>query len=156
MSTRILYLSIPRVECRECETIRQVEVGFAAARHTDTRQVERYAPELSRQMTILDGGRHLNVGWELIQDIQTCFPKRRFVRPRLGQLRRIALDEIAIGQGQTDPTVGLDLNSGAVVFVGEGNGADALVRFRLRLKRTQACVEAAAMDMSLGLHPGGA
>jgi transposase len=143
-----IRMSIPRVECRECETIRQVEVGFAASRHTYTRQFERYALELSRHMTILDVARHLNVGWDLIKDIQKRLLKRRFARPKLGKLRQIAIDEISIGEGQKYLTVVLDLNSGAVVFVGQGNGTDALVPFWRRLKRTKACVEAVAMDMS--------
>lgn len=143
-----IRMSIPRVECRECETIRQVEVGFAASRHTYTRQFERYALELSRHMTILDVARHLNVGWDLIKDIQKRFLKRRFARPKLGKLRQIAIDEISIGEGQKYLTVVLDLNSGAVVFVGQGKGTEALVPFWRRLKRTKACVEAVAMDMS--------
>jgi hypothetical protein len=36
----------------------------------------------------------------------------------------------------------LDLKSGAVVFVGQGKGTDALVPFWRRLKRTKACVQA--------------
>jgi transposase len=144
----LIRMSIPRVECRKCKTIRQVAVSFAAARHTYTRQFERYALELSRHMTILDVARHLNVGWDLIKEIQKRFLKRRFARPKLGKLRQIAIDEISIGEGQKYLTVVLDLDSGAVVFVGQGNGADALVPFWRRLKRTQACVEAVAMDMS--------
>ncbi len=42
----------------------------------------------------------------------------------------------------------LDLLSGAVVFVGEGKGADALKPFWKRLKRSRAKIEAVAMDMS--------
>ena len=42
----------------------------------------------------------------------------------------------------------LDLDSGAVVFVGEGKGADALDPFWKRLRRSGARIEAAATDMS--------
>jgi len=42
----------------------------------------------------------------------------------------------------------LDLDSGAVVFVGEGTGADALKPFWKRLKLSRAPIEAVAMDMS--------
>jgi transposase len=42
----------------------------------------------------------------------------------------------------------LDLDSGAVVFVGEGKGADALEPFWKRLKSSRARIEAVAMDMS--------
>ena len=45
-------------------------------------------------------------------------------------------------------TVVLDLESGAVVFVGDGKGGEALKPFWRRLRRCRAKVEAVAMDMS--------
>jgi transposase len=42
----------------------------------------------------------------------------------------------------------LDLKSGAVVFVGEGKGAEALTPFWKRLKCSKAKIEAVAIDMS--------
>ena len=51
-----IQMGIPRIECRECSTIRQVKVGFADQRRTYTRGFERYALELSRHMTILGRG----------------------------------------------------------------------------------------------------
>jgi transposase len=66
----------------------------------------------------------------------------------LKALKRIAIDEISVGRGHRYLTVVLDLNSGAVVFVGEGKGADALNPFWKRLKASRARIEAVAMDMS--------
>ena len=42
----------------------------------------------------------------------------------------------------------LNLETGAVVFVGEGKGADALEPFWKRLRASRAKVEAVATDMS--------
>jgi transposase len=42
----------------------------------------------------------------------------------------------------------LDLDTGAVVFVGDGNGAETLQPFWQRLKRSRTRIEAVAMDMS--------
>ncbi len=42
----------------------------------------------------------------------------------------------------------MDLESGAVVFVGDGKGADALKPFWKRLRPSRAKIEAVAMDMS--------
>ena len=63
-------------------------------------------------------------------------------------LRQIAIDEIAVGKGHRYLTVVLNLESGAVVFVGDGKGADALKPFWKRLRRRKAKVEAVATDMS--------
>ena len=49
-------------------------------------------------------------------------------------------------------TVVLDLVSGAVVFVGDGKGADALKPFWKRLRRHKAKIKAVAMDMSPAYH----
>ena len=50
-------------------------------------------------MTILDVARHLNVGWDLIKDIQKRDLSRRYSKPKLKHLRHIAIDEIADRQG---------------------------------------------------------
>ena len=63
-------------------------------------------------------------------------------------MRQIAIDEICIGRGHRYLTVVLDLESGAVVFVGKGKGADALLPFWRRLRAARARIEAVAMDMS--------
>ena len=95
-----------------------------------------------------DVARHLQVGWDTIKDIQKRDLQRRYHKPRLSKLKQIAIDEIAIGHGHRYLTVVLNLETGAVVFVGEGKGADALEPFWKRLRATRAKVEAVATDMS--------
>ena len=53
--------------------------------------------ELSRRMTIRNVAAHLNVSWDVIKEIQKRDLSRRFAKPRLKHLRRIAVDEIAVG-----------------------------------------------------------
>jgi transposase len=57
----VIVLPIPRVECRACGVVRQVEVSFADPRRSYTRSTRRYALELSRRMTIRDVAVHLDV-----------------------------------------------------------------------------------------------
>lgn len=99
-------------------------------------------------MTILDVARHLGVSWDMIKDIQKRRLKKRFARPKLKKFKKIAVDEISIGSGHRYLTIVLDLESGAVVIVGEGKGAEALVPCWQRLKSSRANVEAVAIDMS--------
>jgi transposase len=145
--TRVVF-PIPRVECRACGVVRQVVVSFADPRRSYTKSFERYALELSRRMTILDVARHLNVGWDLIKEIQKRDLSRRYAKPKLKHLRYIAIDEIAVAKGHRYLTVVMDLEKGAVVFVGDGKGADALKPFWKRLRPSKAKIEAVAMDMS--------
>jgi transposase len=146
--TTSLVLPVPRVECRACRVVRQVDVGFADPRRSYTKAFERYVLELSRRMTIRDVAAHLNVGWDLAKDIQKRDLSRRYAKPKLKHLRHIAIDEIAVAKGHRYMTLVMDLESGAVVFVGDGKGTDALKPFWKRLRPSKAVIEAVAMDMS--------
>ena len=143
-----IVLGVPRVECRECGVVRQVKIGFADRRVSYSRSFERYALELSRNMTIKDVADHLNISWDVIKDIQKRQLHKMFAKPKLKHLKRIAIDEISTGKGHRYVTVVLDLESGAVVHVGQGKGGDALLPFWRRLRASGAKVEAVATDMS--------
>jgi transposase len=144
----LLQIKVPRVLCFACGQVRQVKLGFADPKKRYTRSFERYALELSRRMTIQDVAQHLQVSWDTIKDIQARSLQRRFGKPKLHKLQQIAIDEIAIGKGHHYLTVVLNLLSGAVVFVGNGKGADALEPFWRRVRRARATIKAVATDMS--------
>ncbi len=141
-------MDCPRVQCRRCKAVRQIRIGFADPYVVYTRAFGRYVLALSRLMTLRDAARHLGVGWDMVKQIVKRNLQRRFSRPVLKGLRRIAVDEIAVKKGHDYLTVVLDLDGGAVVFVGDGKGADALKPFWKRLKRSRAKIKAVAMDMS--------
>jgi len=143
-----LSLAVQRVQCLVCGLIRQVKIGFADPRRTYTRSFERYALELCKHMTIQDVAQHLGVSWDVIKDIQKRYLQRRFSRPKLGKLKQIAIDEINVGKGHRYLTVVLDLSSGAVVFVGDGKGANALDPFWKKIRCAKARIKAVAIDMS--------
>ncbi len=141
-------LEVQRVGCLRCGSVRQVSLGFANPRFSYTNAFERYALELSRHMTIRDVARHLSVSWDVIKDMQKRDLTRRFSRPCLKDLQMIAIDEIAVHKGHRYLTIVLDMVSGAVIFVGDGKGSDALDPFWKKVKRAKAKIEAVAMDMS--------
>ena len=100
-------------------------------------------------MTILDVAKHLGVSWDVIKEIQKRNLQKRYSNPKLNKLNKIAIDEISIGKGHKYLTIVLDLITGAVVFVGDGKGADALDPFWKRLKPASANkIKAVAIDMS--------
>jgi transposase len=141
-------LDVQRLWCAGCGKTRQAAIAFADQRRSYTHAFERYALDLSHRMTIQDVAFHLGVGWDMIKEIQKRHLLRRYSRPRLRHLRHIAIDEISIGHGHRYLTVVLDLESGAVVFVGEGKGADSLLSFWKRLRGARARIKAVATDMS--------
>ena len=143
-----LELKVPRVLCFHCDKVRQVKINFADPKKHYTRSFERYALELSRHMTIKDVAEHLQVSWDTIKEIQATQLQRRFGKPKLHKLKQIAIDEISIGKGQRYLTIVLNLLSGAIVYVGDGKGVEALKLFWIRLRRSHAKIEAVATDMS--------
>ena len=147
-----VFADVPRVECRSCRVTRLVPVAFADARRSYTRSFERMVLDLRRCMTLRDVSRHLGISDWMVRDIEKRWLGKHFSKPRLKDLRHIAIDEISVRKGQRYLTVVMDLESGAVVFVGDGKGADALQPFWKRLKASRAEVQAVAMDMSAAYY----
>jgi transposase len=143
-----VLVDVPRLECSACGTVRQANVAFADRSHRCTRSFVRYLIEMRQHMTVKDLAAHLGVSQWLVRNIEKEYLHRHFSRPKLRHVRRIAIDEISIGGGHRYLTVVLDLERGAVLFVGDGKGAEALDPFWKRLKASRAKVRAVAMDMS--------
>ena len=143
-----IELAVSRVWCLCCGVVRQVKLGFARPKKRYTNEFERYVLELSKFATIKDIARHLGISWDVVKDIQKRKLAQRFKRPRLKNLTQIAIDEISIGKGHQYLTIVLNLKTGAVVFVGNGKGAEALDPFWKRVKRARAKIRAVAIDMS--------
>lgn len=143
-----LIATLPRVECRGCRVVRQISPGLAEARRTYTHAFARYVLELSGYMTIKDVAEHLGVSWDIVKDIQKRHLQQRYAKPALKDVRQIAIDEICVGRGYRFVTLVLDLDSGAILFVGKGKKAESLRPFWRRLSAAKARVKAVAIDMS--------
>jgi transposase len=135
------------VECSDCQAIRQVKIRFAGEHKRYTRAFERLVLDLSRQMTIQAVARYLGVSWDLVKEIQKQSLRKLYRLPKLSKVKRIAIDEIYQGKKLGYLTIVMDLQRGAVIFVGNGKGADALIPFWKRLKKSGARIEAVATDM---------
>jgi transposase len=144
----LLQFKVPRVLCFDCGKVRQIQLGFADPKKHYTRAFERYVLDLSRHMTIQDVAEHLHVSWDTIKDIQARSLEQRFGKPQLHKLQQIAIDEIALGKGHHYLTVVLNLLTGAIVFVGDGKGVEALAPFWPRVRRARAKIRAVATDLS--------
>jgi transposase len=143
-----LIATLPRVECRACRLVRQIRSGLAEERRTYTRAFARYVLELSRYMTIKDVAEHLGVSWDIVKDIQKRYLAKHYAKPALKKVRQIAIDEICVGRGYRFLTLVLDLESGAILFVGQGKKAESLRPFWRRLRAARAKIKAVAIDMS--------
>ncbi len=120
---------VKRLECSKCQTVHQVKIRFSDEHKRYTRSFERLVIDLSKQMTIQGMARHLGVSWDLVKGIQKDNLNKRYRLPKLAKVKRIAIDEIYQGKKLGYLTIVMDLQRGAVIFVGDGKGADVLIPF---------------------------
>jgi len=99
-------------------------------------------------MTINDVAQHLDISWSTVKDIHKRHLNKKYATPNLKNLHKIAIDEISCGKGHKYLTVVLNLENGAVVFVGDGKGAEALEPFWKMLGRRKKKIQSVAIDMS--------
>ena len=150
----VLIVEIQRVACKNCRCIRQIKLGFADPKKSYTKALAHYVLELSKRMTIKDVANHLHLSWDIVKEIQKEYLLKHFTKPRLKDLKKIAIDEISIGKRHKYLTIVLDLISGAVVYIGHGKRADSLDKFWKRLKASRAKIEAVGHRYVAGLYPG--
>ena len=143
----MVELPVQRVGCRSCGVVQQVKLGFASRRVSYTNSFERYVLDLCQHMTILDVALHLGVSWGTVKDIHKQHLRHRYRRPSLTGLTYIAIDEICVGHGRRFLTIVLNIQTGAVIFVGQGKGKEALKPFWKRLGWRKKSIKAVAIDM---------
>lgn len=142
-------MSVPRVACQDCGARRRIRVKFAQGLTQHSRAFEKYAASLLRYMTPHDLARREGIAWQTAAAID----KRRLEavpKVSLRHVKRIAIDEIYAGKLHKFMTLVLDLDSGAVVFVGPGRGAQALDSFFKKLRKSRGELQAVSIDMAGG------
>ena len=136
-----------RVLCKECHEMHYVKVKFAKQGKRYTHTFRKYALGLLQFSTVFDVAKHLGVSWDLIKEIDKS-DLNKFQNPSFKDLKQIAIDEISVGKMHKYITVVLDIEEGAVMFLGDGKGSDSLELFWKKLKISKAKIEAVATDMS--------
>lgn len=144
----VVFIRAPRVECRRCQNVRTIILPGVVPGKNHTKSFARLAVDLRKMMTIQDIAAYLGVSTRMIRDIDKQYLKRRFGKPKLKRVKVIAIDEISIRKGHRYLTTVMDLESGAIIFVGQGKGEKALKPFWKRLHGSKAKIEAVAIDMS--------
>jgi transposase len=141
-------LNIPRVYCPSCERLLQIKLEFAGEYRSYSLPFERYVCELCGLMPISDAARWLGISWNTVKEIHKSHLGKKYGKPSLKGISQLAIDEISIGRGHRYLTVVLNLETGAVVFVGKGKGTESLQPFWKQLGRRKKRIKAVAIDMS--------
>ena len=143
-----VFIDACRVECRTCCTVRTITLPGVVPKTNHTHSMIRMVVDLRKMMTIQDIAAWLGVSTTMVKNIDKRYLQTHYDKPRLKDVKRIAIDEISVRKGHKFLTIVMDLQTGAVVFVGDGKGQNALKPFWKRLRGSGAKIEAAATDMS--------
>ena len=144
-----LRVKIQRVHCKDCGQIAQEKLHFTTGKRGYTNQFARYVLTLLRISTIKDVALHLGISWDTVKEIHKRYLHHKYAYPDFSCLTNIGIDEFAVQKGHKYKTIVVDLDSGNIVYVGDGKGKDALEGFWKRVRKHSAPIRHVATDLSI-------
>lgn len=147
-----LNVKMHRLRCHDCGDYNMERLPFTSSSHSRiTLEMERSIIEMRHEMSINAVAEFFGVPWRRVKEVEKKALEKKYKTIRLKDVRLIGIDEIYTGRHKFK-TIVRDLVSGAVLFVGDGKGKDALEGFTKKLSSSRAQIEAIAMDMSNSYH----
>lgn len=144
----IARVRLQRYKCRDCSFDAQEPIPFANGSCSYTHRFANYVLDLLKIGTIKDVAALLQVSWDTIKSIHKHYLKRKYSPPNIKNVKRIGIDEFAIRKGHVYMTIVVDLDSGRIIYVGNGKGKDALDKFWKRIKRHMVNIDVVSTDLS--------
>lgn len=145
-----LIYSLHRIYCHCCHEYSVEEIPFLS--HPKARisiKLERMVLELREQLSIRALATHYHLRWHTVKDIEKRDLRQKFAAIDTSKVQAVGVDEIHIGHGQAKQaylTIVRDLESGAVIHVGDGKGVSALEGALSKLNASK--LQVVAMDMA--------
>ena len=144
----IIRMKVQRYKCKDCDFDQQERIPFATGSRSYTHRFAKYVVDLLRGMTLQDVSNHLGVSWDTVKEIHSTYLERHYSPPSLEGVENIGIDEFAVRKGHMYKTIVVDLDSGRILYVGDGKGADALAGFWKNVKRKGVRIRHVATDLS--------
>lgn len=143
-----LVIKMRRFYCQRCRRTRYEDLVLAERKKHYTRVMETYVMDLCARMTIRDVSEHTRLHWATVKAIDQKRLKRNLPKGKdLRTLRYLGIDEVSVKRGHRYMTTVVDLETGRVVYVGQGRRVESLAPFIKRLKRLGVRLNAVALDM---------
>ena len=143
-----IRMKVQRYKCKECDFDQQENIPFATGSRSYTHRFAKYVVDLLRGMTLRDVSNHLGVSWDTVKEIHSSYLECHYSPPSLDGVENIGIDEFAVKKGHVYKTIVVDLDSGRVIYVGEGKGTKALKKFWRKVKRKNIKIKHVATDLS--------
>lgn len=149
---RPLALDIEYFEVAVGRSDRRAEhLSFVGPGRRYTHRLETLVSALCRHMSLSAVARMTGLAWRTVKDMDCSHLEGTLpaLNPRdITGVRVLGVDEVARAKGQTYVTVVYDLDSGDLLWVGDGKNAESLAVFLAELpQETVDGIEAVAMDM---------
>ena len=146
----IIRMKVQRYKCKEegCDYDQQENIPFATGSRSYTHRFAKYVVDLLRGMTLQDVANHLNVSWDTVKEIHSTYLQSHYSPPSLKGVVNIGIDEFASKKGHIYKTIVVDLDTGRILYVGDGKGVEALDKFWKRCKRHNVHIKHIATDLS--------
>ena len=144
----IIRMKVQRYKCKDCDFDQQERIPFATGSRSYTHRFAKYVVDLLRGMTLQDVSNHLGVSWDTVKEIHSTYLERHYSPPSLEGVENIGIDEFAVRKGHVYKTIVVDLDSGRILYVGDGKGTDALTGFWKKVKRKGIKIKHVATDLS--------
>ena len=142
----IFLVKIRRLICSDCGAEKQEAIPCTpSGKARYTRSMVRTVLELRPKMSIKDVADFLGLHWDTVKYIEKKHLKKKFLKIRLKDVKVIGVDELYVGDEYI--TIVRDLESGSVLYVGDGKGGDALKGFVRKLNGSKCKIRAVAMDL---------
>lgn len=142
-----LFLHLHRLKCQVCRSLKLEPLIMSFPKKHWTKGLGRYVVDLLKRGTVEDVARHLGMSWDTVKEIHLWALRQKFKKKKLKHVRYLGVDEIAVRRGHRYLTVVVDLETGQVVWVGDGRQSSSLEGFMRILKRRRVELRAIAMDM---------
>ncbi len=137
-----------RIKCRDCGCYKHEILDFISTPKVHyTSALERSIIELRKEMSIKALANYFDLHWNTVKDIEKRYLKKKYKRIRLKDVKYIGIDEVYVGYKKY-LTIVRDMISGAVLFIGDGKGSDALADFARKIKHSKCNIKAAAVDLA--------
>lgn len=143
-----LHVKIQRIICRDCGCDAQEKLHFTTGKQTYTHRLARFVICLLKLGTIQDVACFLGMSWATIKDIHKNYLQNNYARPDLSKVENVGIDEFAVRKGHKYKTIVVDLDTGHIIYVGDGKGADSLDKFWKKGERCGMKIKYISTDLS--------
>lgn len=153
IGNKLFFLRVPvhRMYCCQCKSVTTENISFLSSpKARITRSLERTIVELRSEMSISAIANSYGLDWKTVKECEKRNLEKKFRYIPLKDVKVIGMDELYVKKQGREKyiTIVRDLESGAVLYVGDGKGSESLKAFAVKLKHSKAKITTIAMDMS--------